>query len=433
MRLKALLSNRVAKNASWLIVGQIYHMLLVFVVGLITARYLGPSNQGLINYATTYTSFFYAFCTLGINSIIVKKLVDNPQREGETLGSAITLRTISSFLSVILMIGISFIVDRGEATTNTVVALCGMGVLFRVSDTLNYWFQSKLQSKYVAISTIISYTAVSAYKVWLLVNGKSVEWFAISTSIDYFVAAIVLFIVYKRHNGPRMSFSGKTAKELLASSHHFIITGMMVSIYGSTDKFMLKQMLNEAEVGYYATATSICNVWVFILSAIISSLYPIILQEFGNDNRKFELRNRQLYALVFYLSVFISLFFVVFATPIVSILYGEAYLPTVAPLRIITWYTAFSYLGVARDAWVVSYNRQNYLKYIYICSAFANVVLNAVMIPHWGCSGAALASLITQISTIFVFPFFIKELRPNVKLMIDAICLKDVFEARLKK
>ena len=96
-------------------------------------------------------------------------------------------------------------------------------------------------------------------------------------------------------------------------------------------------------------------------------------------------------------------------------------------MRILTWYVAFSYLGVARNAWIVSYGKQNYLKYLYMGAALANVLLNALMIPPWGASGAALASLLTQISTILVFPALIKDLRPNVRLMLDAILLRNVF------
>lgn len=425
-RIQNLIHNKVTRNAAWLIGGRVYHMLLAFVVGLLTARYLGPSNYGLINYAATYTSFFASFCTLGINSVIVKNFVDHPDEEGETIGSTIWLRTISSALSVVMMMCVTFIADRGETTTHIIVFLCGIGVIFQVMDTLNYWFQAKLQSKYASIATVISYTVVSAYKVWLLMTDKGVEWFAVSTSIDYLVVAIVLMVMYKRHQGPAFSFSKEKAKELFKSSYHFILAGLMVSIYGSTDKFMLKQMLNEAEVGYYSTAVSICNTWVFVLVAIIDSLYPVILQSFS-DKKLFERKNKQLYAIVFYVSIFVSVVFSVLATVIVRILYGEAYLPTAAPLRIITWYTAFSYLGVARNAWVVSYNRQKYLTYLYVGAAVTNVILNALLIPVWGASGAAAASLITQISTIVVFPALIKDLRPNVKLIIDAIRLKGVF------
>ena len=190
---------------------------------------------------------------------------------------------------------------------------------------------------------------------------------------------------------------------------------------------MLKQMLNESEVGFYATALSLCNTWTFVLGAINDSLYPTILQCFSKDKDLFFRRNKQLYAVIFYVSVCASATISILAGPIIRILYGVSYAPAVVPLRIITWYTAFSYLGVAREAWVVSYRKQNYLKYLYIGAAITNVLLNALMIPLWGASGAALASLLTQISTILLFPALIKDLQPNVKLMIDAILLKDVF------
>jgi O-antigen/teichoic acid export membrane protein len=426
MNFKSIIQSKVTKNASWLIGGRVYNMVLNFIVGLLTARYLGPGNYGLINYAATYTTFFASFCTLGINSVIVKNFVDHPDEEGETIGSAILLRTVSSFLSLLMMLCITMFADKGETTTHLVVGLCGIGVIFQVMDTLNYWFQSRLQSKYATYATMISYTIVSAYKVWLLVTEKNVEWFAVSTSIDYLVVSIVLFIMYRKHSGPKISFSKRKARELLQSSYHFILAGLMVSIYGSTDKFMLKQMLSEADVGYYSTAVSICNTWVFVLAAIIDSLYPTILQAFENK-KLFERKNRQLYMIVFYVSFIVSAGFSILANVIIRILYGSAYLPAAMPLRIITWYTAFSYLGVARNAWIVSYNHQKYLKYLYIGAAITNVILNAIVIPHWGASGAAAASLVTQISTIMVFPVLIKELRPNVKLMLEAIRFKDVF------
>lgn len=427
MKISSLIKNKVTRNAGWIIAGKVYHMLLAFLVGLITARYLGPSNYGLINYATSLTAFFTSFCTLGINSIIVKNFIDKPNEQGETIGSAIVLRFISSVCSVVMMLCITMIADRGEATTHIVVALCAVGVIFQMMDTLNYWFQSRLESKYSAIATAISYTVVSLYKIWLLFTQKSVEWFAVSTSIDYLVVAVVLLIVYKRCNGPSFAFSVKKAKELLGSSYHFILTGLMVAIYGSTDKFMLKQLLDEAEVGYYSTALSLCNTWVFLLAAIVDSMFPVILQSFNVDKKQFERRNKQLYAIIFYISICVSAVIALVATPAVRILYGEKYLPAAAPMRIITWYTAFSYLGCARDAWIVSNKKQRYLKYIYVLSAVSNVALNAVLIPKLGASGAALASLVTQISTIAVFPLFVRQLRPNVRLMIDAVLLKDVF------
>ena len=186
--------------------------LLALLVGILTARYLGPGNYGLIDYATAYVTFFASLCNLGINSVIIKVLADHPQEEGTVIGTTLVLRAVSSFLSAIMMVGIVIVIDRGEPVTIAVVALSSIGLLFQVFDTLKQWFQSRLQSKYAAIATTISYVIMSGYKLVLLMTGKSVEWFALATSVEYLAIAVLLYISYKHQGGPKFSFSREMAR-----------------------------------------------------------------------------------------------------------------------------------------------------------------------------------------------------------------------------
>ena len=427
MLILKLFKNRTAQNAGWLIGGRVAQMAISFIVSILTARYLGPSNYGLINYATAYIAFFTAFCTLGINSILVKEFVDRPEDSGKTIGTTLVLRAVSSFLSAVTIIIIVCFADAGEPTTIAVVALSSIGVIFHIFETFNFWFQAQLKSKITALAYFCAYVITALYKVILLVLGKSVIWFAFATSVDYICVALFLFVVYKKNNGPQLKFSWKYGKNILSRSYHFILSGLMVAVYGYTDKIMLKHMLGESEVGLYAIATILCTMWCFVLSAIIDSMYPAIMEAYNKkDEALFERKNRQLYSIVFYVSVFVSVIFQVFAPLIIKILYGEAYMGSVNPLRIITWYTAFSYLGVARNAWVVCKDCQKYLKYIYFLAAISNIGLNFILIPVWGASGAAVASLLAQVLTSIVLPLFIKPLRQNSILMLEAIVFKGI-------
>ena len=45
------------QNAGWLIAGKIAQMVISLFVSLLTARYLGPGNYGLLSYAAAYTAF----------------------------------------------------------------------------------------------------------------------------------------------------------------------------------------------------------------------------------------------------------------------------------------------------------------------------------------------------------------------------------------
>lgn len=427
-----ILRNKSFRNAGWLIAGKIVEKCIAFVVGILSLRYLGPSNYGLISYAGAYTAFFMAFCTLGINSVIVKELIDNKSSQGTVLGTAIGLKGISSFLSAIMIIAIVSVVDAGEKLTILVTALCCLGPLFNILETFNYWFQSRLQSRVTAIAAVTGYTITSAYRLYLMATGKSVAFFALATSVDYICVGVIQIIAYKLNHGEKLHFSRKYGKQLLKVSAPFILPALMVSIYGQTDRLMLKQMIDTTENGYYTTAVNLCAVWCFVLAAIIDSFAPGIMELNNTDKERFIQRNKQLYAIVFYLSLAVSCVFTLFAVPIIRILYGEEYLPAADSLRIITWYTAFSYLGIARNLWLVCMNRQKHLVWINLSAAVINVITNLLFIPLWGGPGAALASVIAQVSTIVV-PFAIKPLRENSVLIFEAIALKGVFPKKEKE
>ena len=416
--------NKEIKNAWWLIAGRITQMIISFFISIITARYLGPNNYGIINYGTAYVTFFMSFCTLGINSIIIKDFVDHPKEQGKTIGTTLLLRIVSSSISILMIICSVSIIDKNEPLTISVTVLCAMGLVFQVFDTINYWFQSLYLSKITSMATLLAYLITSIYKIILFLLNKDIRWFAFASSIDYIFLALFLYIVYKKYHGPKLSFSWEKGKYLLSKSYHYILSGMMVAIYGQTDKLMLKHMLNETSVGYFSLASSINSMWVFVLSAIIDSMYPTIVRLSLKNKDEFDKKNRQLYALIIYISIFVAFIFMCFGKIAIKIIYGEAYFGAANPLKIITWYTIFAYLGVARNSWIVCENKQKYLKYMYLSAAIINIVLNYILIPVWGASGAAFASLITQIMTCILLPALIKNMRPNAKLIVEAFLLK---------
>lgn len=427
-RIKSIIKNNEIQNAGWLMGGKLAQMAMSFVVSLWSARFLGPSNYGLLSYVSAYVSFFTSLCTLGItSSVLIRELTKYPDDEGGTLGTTIILRLVSSLLSVLMIVSIVFVVDDGDPLLVWISIFSSVGMIFQAFDIIEYWFLKRYLSKITAIASLIGYFITSVYKIILLVSEKSVVYFAIANSIDYIVVAIILFVAYKKNNGSRLHFSWNRGKEILSVSYHFILSGMMVAIYGQTDKIMLKLMLSETEVGYYSTASSLSTMWCFVLSAIITSLSPTItrLKAEGREN-EYCRKNRQLYGIIFYISIVVSLVITMFASLIINILYGESYAGSIQPLRVIVWYAAFSYLGVARDIWLVCENKQKYSKYMYIIAAIANIGMNFWLIPSWGATGAAVATLITQFLTSIGIPLIWRDTRENVKLIGEAILCVDL-------
>ena len=423
--------QRFLSNSSWIIGGKLFQMVLSLLISTITARYLGPSNYGLIGYAASFVAFFTPVCTLGLNSLMVNEIINNRDNTGAIVGTCIIMRIATSLLSVLGILAIVFFLNMNELDTVIVAALYSISLLFQSFDSINYYFQADMQSKYSTIATSIAYIVISIYKIVLLVLRKDIRYFAFSYTLDQFVIALLLLFIYKKKKGPNLAFSWALGKTLVYRSYHFILSGLMVAIYGQTDKIMLKGMLNSEAVGFYSTGVSVCNMWVFLLTAVIESARPLILEKRKENKDEYEKRLSMLYSAIIGLASLVAIIFTIFAEPIVLILYGKAYLPAANCLRVLTWATMFSYLGVSRSIWMVAEGKQKYEKRLAISGAICNVILNLILINLIGAIGASIATLVTQIFTNFVVGFFIKEIRPNSKLILKAFDLRPWFK-RLK-
>ena len=78
--------NKIIKNASWIIVCRIAQSIINLVIGMISARYLGPSNYGIINYAGSIVAFMVPVVQLGFRNTFVQEVIAEPDKEGEIIG-----------------------------------------------------------------------------------------------------------------------------------------------------------------------------------------------------------------------------------------------------------------------------------------------------------------------------------------------------------
>lgn len=411
-------------NSLWIIGGKIAQMLLTLIIGAISARYLGPSNYGLINLGAAYTALFTPIISLGLYGIIVNEIVNKPNEDGIILGSAVGLRIISAIISSICILGLVILTHPKNELLWIVTMLQCTAILFQWSDTFNYWCQSQYNSKVAVCIQLAAYIIASVYKIYLLITQKSVGWFAFSLGVDFILQAIFFVRYFQKEGNCKLRFRLQTAKRLLSQSYHYIFSSLASVVYGQIDRLMLGTMLGTAVVGLYTAAVTISSMWTFILSAIIDSVRPKIIETRRNSIELYRKRIIQLYSFIIYFSIAVSVGICFCSKYIISIIYGKEYLDSQISLCILTWGTCFSFLGVARSIWCVCEKRQKYEKYLSIIGSILNVILNTIMIPIFGMNGAAIATLITQIGTNFGFLFLIPEMRENSFYILKAFDIR---------
>ena len=99
-------------------------------------------------------------------------------------------------------------------------------------------------------------------------------------------------------------------------------------------------------------------------------------------------------------------------------------------LQILVWVELFSMIGTARGIWILAENKNRYVKYYLGIGVVTNLVLNVVLIPIWGTTGAALATLITQITTSLIAPLFFKETKLHTLIVLRAFTCRWFFEKK---
>lgn len=390
-------------------------------ISMISARYLGPENFGLINYAASLVAFFVPLAQLGLRNTLVQEIVYGPQREGEILGSALMMSTVTGILATIGVIGFAGVVNKGQTETIVVCALYSISLIFQMTEMIQYWFQAKLMSRYVSVVSLVAYAVVSIYKVYLLITQKSIYWFAVAAALDYFLITAALFVIYQKKGAQKLSVSAKLAKQLFSRSKYYIVSGLMVTVFSQTDKIMLKLIVGDAANGFYAAAVTCAGMTGFVFSALIDSFRPVIFESKKNSQLQFEKNITRLFAIVLYAALLQSMVFTLAAELIINILYGADYIPSASVLRVITWYSAFSYMGSIRNIWILAEGKQKILWKINLSGAVLNVIGNSVLIPRMGAIGAALATVATQLVTNLVLCFISRTTRPCGTLILESL------------
>ena len=415
------MKNKVLVNASWIVICKVAQSIIALIIGMITARFLGPTNYGLVTYASSLVAFVLPVMQLGFNSTLVQEILDNPENEGRIIGTSVICSFVAAIVSIIGISSFVLIANPGEKETIIVCFLYSLSLLFSAIELIQYWFQAKYLSKFPSIASVIAYTVSAGYKCYLLITGKGIRWFAVTHVIETLIISVLLLIILKKRCDFRLKFSFDIAKRMLSNSKHYIISGIMVSIFQQTDRVMLKIIHSETDTGYYSSAITCIGITAFVFSAIIESARPLIFEKKKESKVEFEEKVKQLFSIITLLSLAQSIVMTVLAKPIILLLFGSDYLPSVPILQIAVWFSTFGYYGVVRNIWILAEQKQYVLWIINLVGALTNVILNMLLIPSMGGMGAAVASLLTQIVSNFVLSFLLKDIRSCGRIMIKSL------------
>ena len=416
---------RYFKNTSWTMAEQFLRIIAGLFVGIWVARYLGPEQFGLFSYVLAFTAIFGGIAKLGLGGIMVRELVNYPEKRDTYLGTAFWLKFIGAFIVMGLMVAIMPFTSN-DSQTNLFIFIITAGLIFQSFEVVEFYFQSQVMAKIVSICKVAQLGLSSAIKIYLVITQAELLSFVLVTAFDALSLAVSYAIAYrlkKDHPPFYKHFTLSIAKQLLKDSWPLIFSAIVVMIYMRIDQIMIKEMLGEYEVGIYSAAVRLSEAFYFIPMLITASLFPAILNAKKQSEELYHQRLQKLYSLMVWIAISIALPMTFLSDWLIFFLFGQSYQEAGQVLMIHVWASIFVFLGVASSKWFLAENLQKLTFVNTSVGAIINVILNLILIPDFGVLGAAYTTLISYGVAAYFMSSIWKRSRFNFIMLTKSLLL----------
>ena len=397
--------RRYFTNTGWMFGGQIFFLALSFFVGAWMARYLGPHNYGILNYAISFAGVFAIFSSLGVDGILSRDLVKYPEKRAEFLGTAFGLKLLGGVLAFGAATAAA-LTWEADPLLRILIILFSLSFILQAINVIAAFFQADVRAKN-NVRVQMAAAAISALlKIILIIAGGGIIWLIIIYVLESLWQGLGFIYVYQKA-GQRIGawhFNKELARQLWRQSWLLLLSGAAGLILARIDQVIIGRMLGQTAVGFYAVAVKVAEVFYFVPGIISGSLFPAIVnaKKIGADFYRRRLRN--FYGLMGILAVAAAGLIFILARPIIIWLFGLDYEPSVGILYIYVWSGIGAFIGWAAYQHLLSEDRLRLILIANLLAMLINIVLNLFFIPLWGLKGAALANLISYfISPAVIF------------------------------
>jgi PST family polysaccharide transporter len=414
--------SKIISNIGWLFGDKILRVGVGLFVGVWIARYLGPEQFGLMNYAIAFVALFATIANLGLNNIVVRDLVQDPASADTTMGTSFVLSVLGGFSAFCLsLLAISYVKPDDELA-KFIVLLLSLLMIFKATDVVRYWFESQVQSKYVVWMENGTFLVFVAVKIILIVAEAPLLAFIWALFAEGLLVATGLMIVYALQGGQINAWKTQIsrAKNLIKDSWPLILSGLTIMIYMRIDQIMLGQIMGNESVGIYSAAVKISEVWYFIPMTIVASVFPSIIEAKKQNETLYYDRLQKLYDIMVLVALTVAILMTFLSDWVVTLLFGKAYLEAGTVLSVHIWAGIFVFLGVASGKWFLIEGLQMFTFYRTLLGAVVNVGLNMLMIPKFGVIGAAYATVISYAVAAMFSDLLQKETIPMFRMKLRA-------------
>lgn len=393
-----------------------------FIFPLITfpyvSRVLLPIGTGKVSFANSIIAYFALFAQLGIPTYGIRACAivrDDKEKLTKTVQELLIINTIISVLVYIVFIIALFTVPKMRSDS-TLFLITSTTIFFNVIG-VEWLYKALEQYSYITIRSII-FKFIGLILMFILVkNSSDYVWYGFITIFAASASNIFNFINLHKYVSLK-PVGNYNFKVHLKAVTIFFAMSCATTIYTNLDSVMIGFIKGATENGYYNAAVRIKSILVSIVTSLGAVLLPRASYYLENNYiDEFKKISKKAINFVILISIPMMIYFIMFAKESILFLAGDSYAKSIAPMQIIMPTLLFIGLtNIMGIQMLVPLEKEKYVLYSEIAGALIDLVLNALLIPHYGAAGAAVGTLVAEVVVWIVqFKYLKNDIIPIFK------------------
>lgn len=382
------------------------------------SRTIGPTGIGKVDFAAAVVSYFTLFAQLGIpmyGARVCAEVRDDKEELSKKVHELLVINGIMVIFMYISFFTMLFFI-KDNTIDKKILILYSANIAF---TTLGVdWFYKAIEQFDYITKRALLFKVLSLLMMFLLIRKPD----------DYFQYAFVLVFAtvgsnfLNFYNLRKYIFlhrlSGYNFKQHLKPILILFSASLASSIYSHMDTLMLGIIKTDADVGYYNAALKVKSV----LWALMTALSGVLFTRMSYCLEKKDLTGytnwlERSFSYIFYFGIPTAAFFMVNAREVIVFLAGSEFEEGSGAMFFLaacSFVLGLNYiLGI--QVLLPMHKESSYTRAVTI-SIFVNLIFNSILIPGFGCTGAAAATFITESCNCILFYHFGRSALKNIKI-----------------
>jgi O-antigen/teichoic acid export membrane protein len=392
----------IARNLSWMIIGNIASWGVSVMLLIVAPRSLGDVALGQVSFAFVYVSLFELVAMLGSATFVVKTVARDHKAFGPYVFNTLAMKLVFAPALAAVAVGLALLLRFDQTVTIVIAIYCVNMVVGVVIDAVVAGLQGIERIAGPAMWAVVRSYAGAIFAIAALTMGAGIVGYALAITVAGLIPLVAAFVYAWPHLRGQHHIDLRLWKVIAVGGIPFLSWSALLLVYGKIDIPILEALAGSETVGWYSLAYQWVSMPAFFASVVTTAFLPQLSAHGVQLTPRFvEMANNAL-RLVVFVGIPSAIGIALISSDLIGLLYNGQFEQAVPVMWVLSLHIPLVGIDMVLALTLIATDRQKQWLYIGLAAAIVNPLLNLAVIPlavnafDNGAIGAAAVTVATE-------------------------------------